>query len=350
MTPDDADGTRLGPGREFRLIESILADREGGERVRVGPGDDAAVLDDGSIHSIDLAVEGVHFRFDWMTPEEAGFSTVAGALSDLAAMAAEPVGFLVSLGIPQKGGGEGKGEDDGPGDLARSIMGGVRKAEKAFGAPLLGGDLTRSPGPVIIDVAVIGTVGSRAPLLRSGAKTGDGLWVTGTLGEAATAIDCLRRGETPAPALLRRYRSPKPRIAEAIHLAETLGATAGLDLSDGLAGDAGHLAAASGVGIELEGHTLPLSRDAVEALGRERAVELALSGGDDYELLVALPDPISTEEVENFGKRFDLTLTRVGRVVEGSGVRIRTAPGAPARPLARGGWDHFGTEETRTES
>ena len=326
----------LGPGREFDRIREFLA--EGGEPgpgIRVGPGDDAAVLDDGLVVSTDLAVEEVHFRLDWISPREAGYRAAMGALSDLAAMAAHPLGCLAAVATP-----EGRRGREG----ARELMAGLREAVEEVGVLLLGGDLTRSPGPLLVDVVVLGR--TDRPLLRSGAQPGDELWVTGSLGGAAGAVAFWAAGGRPPSALREAFLAPRARIREARFLVD-VGARAGLDLSDGLAGDAGHLAAASGVGVEVEADAVPVHPAllADPAPPGTTPLELALHGGEDYELLVALPPGVLTPRVEEFAELFDLSLTRVGRVREGAGVVLAPPGGGAPRPLARGGFDHFHGED-----
>lgn len=317
-------GPRLGPGAEFDLIRAFLAgDPALPEDVRVGPGDDAAVLDGGLVVSTDLSLEGVHFRLDWISLEEAGYRAAASALSDLAAMAAEPLGVLVSLAVPQ-----------GRGSEAEAMHRGIRAAAADAGTAVVGGDVTRSPGPWVVDAAVLGR--SRWPVLRSGARPGDELWVTGTLGGAAAAVRLWRQGRAVPDALRRRFVRPEPRIGAACCLAERGDVHALIDLSDGLAGDAAHLAAASRVRIVLRAPSLPVDPAVGEALG-EASREVALHGGEDYELCFAAPpgavDPGAFEE------RFGLALTRVGRVEAGSGVWLEDG-GEPV-PLRRGGFDHL---------
>ena len=319
----------LGPGGEFERIRSFLrgAPPLPGS-VRVGPGDDAAVLSDGTVLSTDLAIEGVHFRLDWITAEEAGYRSAASAVSDLAAMAAEPIGVLVSVAAP------------GDGELAEEVMAGVKRLAGDVGAALLGGDLTRSPGPLLLDVVSVGRT-DRA-LLRSGAAAGDELWVTGALGAAAAAVALWDSGRTvPAP-LRDAFVRPRPRLREARWLVEA-GATSGIDVSDGIAGDAAHIAAASGVAVVLERDALPVHatlHDVALPEGRD-ALALALHGGDDYEILVGAPAGRLGPRAEEFARKFDLSLTRVGRVESGKGVFLETARPAARVPLTRGGFDHF---------
>lgn len=325
-------GPALGPGGEFDRIRNILQDLPPQPGSRVGPGDDAAVLADGTVLSTDLSVEGVHFRLDWISPEEAGGRAVVAALSDLAAMAAEPTGVLLSLAVPETG--------PGP----ELFMAGVRERIDEMGIPLLGGDLTRSPGPVILDAVVVGRVGS--PLRRAGSRVGDALWVTGTLGGAAAAVAAWNSGGVPHPEFRERFVQPQARIPEARWLRERCVLSAGLDLSDGVAGDAAHLAAASGVGVLLRGDALPVHprfrEGAADGKGDgDPALDFALHGGEDYELLLAAPPGELEPWVEEFRRSFDLSLTRVGEVVEGDGVWILHGEvGRPTR-VERGGWDHF---------
>jgi len=320
----------LGPGVEFDRIRSFLQGRASAGHVRVGPGDDAAVLADGTVLSSDLSVEGIHFRLDWMDPVEAGFRATAAALSDLAGMAARPLGILASVAVPA------------PGTLAGPLMQGVREAAEGAGTILLGGDLTRSPGPAVLDVMVVGR--TLHPLLRSGARDGDELWVTGTVGASTAAVEAWASGRAPDPRARRAHVRPRPRLGEALWLLEAAGARAGLDLSDGMAGDAGHLAAASGLGVVLDGRAVLSVAHREAGEGEDPVLARALHGGEDYELLVALPPGAGGARVEEFRQRFDLSLSRVGRMVAGEGVHLRPLDGGPPVRLSRGGWDHFRTE------
>jgi thiamine-monophosphate kinase len=326
-----AVGPDLGPGREFDLIRSFLSD-DGGlpEGVIVGPGDDCAVLEGGLVVSVDLTAEGVHFRPEWITWREAGYRAVAAALSDLAAMAAEPLGVLLSLALPRTAG-EAVGKE---------VVAGGREAMQHHSVPLLGGDLTASASGLVLDAMVLGR--ARAPTLRTGSRPGDDVWVTGWLGGSATAVDLWTLGQTPPPGIREAFVRPRPRIQEALWLAEREITRSAIDLSDGLAGDAGHLAAASGAAFHLEEAALPIHSGLRELLGdSEPALRLALGGGEDYELcFTAPPGALGEERVGEFHHRFDLPLTRVGTVAEGEGVYLQTRDGNH-RLLERGGFVHF---------
>lgn len=321
-------GVPLGPGPEFDLIRRFAAGATLPPGVSVGIGDDAACLDGGWVVSTDLTVEEVHFRREWGAPDAWGARAVRAALSDLAAMAASPVAVLLSLA--------GSADDRASGVLGR-VGQGARDAAEACGAPLIGGDVARSPGPITIDVVALGRTAD--PLLRSGARPGDELWVTGRLGGAAAAVRMLGEGREVPEALWERYARPRPRLAEAAWLAATGTLRAGLDLSDGLSGDARHLAAASGVALEIEEGRLPLDPHAVAAMGEPAARQLALSGGEDFELLFAATPELFGHAVD-FRRRFpEVSLTRVGRISAGDGVRLCAADGRTS-PAPRA-FDHF---------
>lgn len=330
MTPRDPRRStiRLGPGPEFDLIRSLLEDApEAIEGVSVGPGDDAAVLEvEGSVVlSSDLAIEGVHFRREWLTLPEIGYRAVAAAMSDLAAMAARPVGVLVSLALPGA-----EAAESGP-----AIQEGIREACGLCGAALLGGDVTASPGPLVLDIMVVGSV--ERPITRCGARPGDELWVTGVLGGAAGAVTTWKAGGDPDPALRSAYACPVSRIAEARWLADEADVTAMIDLSDGLAGDAGHMAAASGVGMVIEETLIP--RHA--GLTSDLAMTLALTGGEDYELCVSVPGGRLGPFAGDFEDRFGVRLTRVGHVVRGDGVSLLRPGSTSPEPLDGSGFNHF---------
>jgi thiamine-monophosphate kinase len=324
----------LGGGAEFDLIRRVLAEGRQDERVsdavRVGPGDDCAVVrGEGIALSVDMAIEGVHFRRSWLEPEEIGYRATAAALSDLAAVAATPIGILVALATAA----------DEAADLAPRIMDGARAAAAGSKAALLGGDMTRSTGPLVIDVVVVGNV--LRPVLRGGARPGDSLWVTGELGAAAAAVQAWEQGRKPEPAARLAFALPTPRIAEAEWLAGRRAINALIDISDGLAGDATHLAAASGVRIILDAASLPIHPTvSASAAGREDALRLALAGGDDYELCFAAPPGAVERLGELFMNTFSVQLTCVGTVHEGSGVMLRGFDGH-IRELQYTGYNHF---------
>jgi len=324
-----SEGILLGPGREFDLIRKLVGPAGGSAPgVAVGPGDDCAVLEDGLVVSVDLSVEDVHFRRSWISLEEAGYRAAGAALSDLAAMAADPLGLLVSMAL-------GPEEVE---EAARKLQAGVEEAGRAVGVPVLGGDLSRSPGPVVLDVIVLGRVDQ--PLLRRGSRPGDEVWVTGWLGGSGAAVDAWRRGQLPPEPIRARFARPTPRIREARWLAARAPLHAGIDLSDGLAGDAGHLAAASGMALIIDAERLPYLSELEAWLGdRGSCLHFALSGGEDYEVCVTAPPGVLGPLAGPFQAEFGIPLTRVGRVEEGSGVRVEGFP--TERERLAGGFSHF---------
>jgi thiamine-monophosphate kinase len=328
----DASPVRLAPGPEFDLIRRFLAAgaAEGTRAdVRVGPGDDCAVVaGNGIALSSDMSVEGVHFRRDWLSAPEIGWRAAAAALSDLAAVAARPIGILVSLAAPPADAGE----------FAAQVMAGCREAAEFAGGALLGGDLTRSPGPLVVDVTVVGE--APRPVLRTGAHFGDELWVTGELGGAAACVHALLAGKTPDPAARERFARPVPRVREALWLLGRGLPRAMVDLSDGLAGDAAHLAAASGVAVMLSPALIPVHPAARER-SRTATLKRALGGGEDYELCFAAAVGAVEPHVPAFERAFGVRLSCVGRLGGGDGVWFVDAEGRRT-PTGIDGWQHFG--------
>ncbi len=326
-----SDDLRLGDGPEFDLIRTFYPrGARHGPAVSIGPGDDAVALNlAGAILSTDLSVEDVHFRRDWLTPAEIGYRASAAALSDLAAMAARPIGILVSLAVPERD----------TGAFATLVMEGARQAAATVGGDLLGGDLSSSPGPMVIDVVVVGE--TAAPVARAGARPGDELWVTGELGGCALALEQLSRGEVPDPLVRTRFTAPVPRIREALWLAAKGIPTAMLDLSDGLFGDAHHLARASGLAVVLDLDDVPIHPTVAGLRPPDEALRLAGSGGEDYELLFAArPGTVAVHE-DAFHAEFGIGLTRVGYCEAGAGVFGVDLEGVRS-PLSPRGFQHFG--------
>jgi thiamine-monophosphate kinase len=304
------------------------------EGIRVGPGDDCLVLEEGLVISVDLSIEDVHFRREWISMEEAGWRAAAAALSDLAAMAAEPVGVLVSMAVPE-------GEVD---DTAPALQRGAEQACEGVGARILGGDLSRSPGPVILDVAVLGR--NESPLLRGGSLPGDEVWVTGWLGRAGAAVEAWKRGVEPPSSFRAAFARPEPRVRELLWLAAHGDLHAGIDVSDGLAGDSGHLAAASGVAVTLDPDGLPIPPDLEEYYASpEECLHIALRGGEDYEVCVTAPPGALGPLASRFEEEFGIPLSRVGEVEEGMGVHLLGSQEGTEFP--EGAFTHFGGGEGR---
>jgi thiamine-monophosphate kinase len=316
MSELDGHGhVELGGRREFDIIRSMLS--VWGPHAH-GIGDDAAVLTVPAQHrliaSTDACVEGVHFRREWLTPREIGARAAAAALSDLAAMAATPLGLLLALALPQSWLAEIEEVARGVGEMAARSR-----------CPIVGGNVSRAD-VLSLTITVLGS--AVAPLARGGAHAGDVLYVTGSLGGSVTALQALLRGTAPRAADRERFASPRPRLDEARWLAER-GASAAIDISDGLLADAGHLAAASAVAIDLDPSRYPC------VTGVNAAV--AAWSGEEYELLVAFP-PNLVPDGDAFRERYGLPLTAIGRVKHGEGVRER---GSAVRVEFPSGHDHF---------
>ncbi len=303
-----------------------------------GIGDDAAILaadGDAWAWTIDTLVEGVHFRFDWLDPEAVGHRALAASLSDLAAMGARPAGALVTAAGP-------------PPTLAARLEGvyrGVAGLARSAGCPILGGDLSRAEGALHLTVTALGRCASGPPLLRSGARPGDALWVTGALGAPAAALALLETGVpmpgARAPGAYERLARPQPRNREVEWLRERAELSAAIDISDGLSSDAHHMARASGVQIAIDPGRLPLhpsAREAARRLGRE-ALDWALHGGEEFEILFAAPPGTIEPHQGLFAEALAVPLTRIGSVARGQDV-VLVRDGS-AEPLAPGGWDHF---------
>jgi thiamine-monophosphate kinase len=295
--------------------------------VRLGSGDDAAVTVPGgaTATSVDAIVDGVHFRMPPFSPGDVGHKGLAAALSDLAAMGAAAGEAYVQLGVP-----EGL-----PEDALLELAEVLGELAAAHSVTVAGGDLVRSP-VLFLALTVVGHAERAERLLgRAGARPGDLLAVTGELGGAAAGLALLERpelgeGVDPAVAasLRRRQLRPEPRLLAGTALAAA-GATAMIDLSDGIAGDAEHLAAASGVALAIEPGRLPLQEGVAavaEALGAT-PLSLASGGGEDYELLLALPEGREAEAREAAAEAGS-SLTVVGRVERGEGVRVSAGAGS----------------------
>lgn len=305
------DETPLGPGAEFDAIRQMLA-RWGGRAV--GIGNDAAVVHlprgDALVASVDASVEGQHFRREWLSPREIAYRAVTAALSDLAASAARAVGVLIALELP---------ESWLPG--LSELADGIGDAVDAAHAHILGGNVSNAERLSITTTAL----GSAFTVLtRRGAHPGDRIYVTGTFGGSGAALQHLLRGEA-AGRYRDRFARPHARLAEARWLAEN-GATAAVDVSDGLLADLRHLAAASAAHVEIDAHRVPCLPD----LGPEQA----LSSGEEYELIVTAASAFDTSEFE---RQFGIPLTEIGSVGRGpAGVEVR---GARVADVAS--WNHL---------
>jgi len=313
----------------------------------VGIGDDAAVVEPErnrvDVLSIDTLVDGVHFDRAFVPPDAIGHRALAVNLSDLAAMGAAPRLALVTMALPAA-----LSLDD-----FDRIVGGLTSLAAAHRLHIAGGNLTRSPGPLMIDVAVSGTVKRRQALTRGGARAGDDVYVSGTIGAAAAGLAILRQtsavsgletSSRPATCDLRRsYLYPTPRVRLGVLLARNRAASACMDLSDGLGDGVSQISEASGVGMAIDADTLPID-DAARTWFRARtpdedaAIASVMAAGDDYELLVTAR-PRMRRRVEAAARHASVPLTRIGRCTPERAVVYQRAGGDP-RPVPRG-YSHF---------
>ncbi|MGC9082058.1 MAG: thiamine-phosphate kinase [Anaerolineae bacterium] len=331
---------------EFGLIDRIARSLPApGKGVIVGIGDDVAVLKSSEHHILatcDIQVEGVHFLREKITPYQLGRKAVAINVSDIAAMGGVPRYLLVSLVLPKE---TEVGFVDG-------LYKGLQEECARWGAEIVGGNMAHSPDGIIVDLFLLGEVEPECLLLRSGARVGDRVLVTGTLGDSAAGLALLLNSGMVCPDIhrefvLRRHLTPTPRLGEGRAIARSGLATAAIDVSDGLASDIGHICERSGVGVRLWAEALPLSDAARAVAGAAGAdpLEWALFGGEDYELLFTAPADRAEELARRVREETGTPVSVIGEVVPTEeGMSLIWADGS-VRPLRKGGWDHFRTTD-----
>ena len=300
----------------------------------MGIGDDAALMrvPSGMIlaTSVDTLVSGVHFLAD-VSAEALGHKALAVNLSDLAAMGADPAWVTLALTLPEANE-----------SWLHGFCRGFAELAGRYGVQLVGGDTTR--GPLSVTVQAQGFLPQNAGLRRDGARVGDDIYVTGTLGDAALALSWLngaRPGLTDPQALIQRLERPEPRVAAGRAMRHM--AHSAIDLSDGLLADLGHVLASSGVGARLELDRIPLSPPVAASLRERGDWSLVVSGGDDYELCLTLPQS-RREKVAEIAATLDLPITRIGSIEQQPGLLCFDKDGLPWSP-PRFGYDHFATDE-----
>ncbi len=309
--------------------------------VLVGIGDDAAVVEPQrgtlDVLTTDTLVEGVHFDHAFVSPWDLGHKTLAVNLSDLAAMGAAPRVALLSLVLPATM----------AAPALDALIDGMLALADQHGVALVGGNITRSTGPLMLGVTAVGSVRRRRVLTRAGGHPGDELWVTGAVGAGAAGLACLQRDPSgPAAsdrdlaACVAQYRHPEPRVRIGMLLGRNKAARAAVDLSDGLADGLRQLTSSSGVGATVDGSAVPIAAGArqwFEAQGLD-PLEGALAGGDDYELLVAVPRAHRRRFAAIRKLTRGVPFTRIGELTKAPEVVLRTTSGD--RPLPAG-YEHF---------
>jgi thiamine-monophosphate kinase len=306
---------------EFEIIRRISGTLPPAPpEVLVPIGDDCAVLRLGDriwVAASDMLVSGHHFK-DWAAPEDAGYKAVAVNVSDVAAMGGTPRFVLTSGGAPDP-------------ETTLRCMRGVLEACGEFGVYPLGGDTTRA-GTLTVDVAILGELDA-PPVLRSGARPGDLLAVTGELGASAAGLLALESGASGPERLVDKHLRPTPRV-EVGRAAARIGVGAMIDLSDGLASDAGHVCERSEVGCRVDLDLLPVAEDTRSFLASLGHDPVAVAGGEDYELLISAPEPV----LQALAESVEVPVTRIGEVTSGGGV-VFWREGEVVEGLS--GWDHF---------
>lgn len=327
---------KLNENQIVRLIRKRFGDRPAS--LIKGIGDDAAVVHPRGcrehwVVTTDMLLEDVDFRSGWLTPAQLGHKSLAVNLSDLAAMGARPRFFTVALALPS----------DVTEGWIEAFYRGMSKLARRHGAVLIGGDLSRSPIGIQVTVTAIGETLRRKLTFRSGGRPGDVLYVTGVLGRAAAGLALLLLGRTQGSSLperqaLRAQRTPDPRCEVGVWLAGSGFVHCMMDLSDGLSTDLPRLCAASGVGAEISGERLPICARACD--WQCDPVELALHGGEDFELLFA----VSARKIPRFEDAYPSgfpPLSRIGHLRRNRGVVWMPHRSAAPRPLISAGFDHF---------
>jgi len=319
---------------ERELIKGIRRDFSGSEvpDLRLGIGDDAAVFSssrDDWVITKDLLVEDFHFLFPSHPADLLGRKSLNINLSDLAAMGARPRFALLGLGMP----------DGTSPDWVRDFFEGLRSAAFEFGVALIGGDLTGAD-KITISVTALGAAPASGVIPRSGARPGDTVYVSGTLGDSAGGLALARRGILLGSGeredyLLRAFLDPNPRVELGKRIGALGGAGAMIDVSDGLSTDLGHICEESGVGAEIEAARIPLS-EALRELSPDPQRD-ALHGGEDYELILTIPSR-NEEAIQDLSNEF--ALTRIGRITEDRKM-ILVHPDGTRSPLRKAGWQHF---------
>jgi thiamine-monophosphate kinase len=319
---------RLVPLVEKALIAKLRRlIRRSPTAVRVGIGDDCAVIHvpDGheALVTTDFSLEGIHFRREWHPPDSIGHRCLARGLSDIAAMGGTPIAAFLSLALPA----------DLPQRWVDEFMRGLQKLARDFRVALAGGDTAQSPDGILADIVVLGSVPKQRAILRSGARAGDRIYVTGELGASAAAINRFLAGKkTPSPSEYPRHFYPVPRIGVGRFVRDHAIASAMIDISDGLSTDLGHICEESGVGADIMADEIPCS-----SVGKSAAkvdLDSALHGGDDYELLFTARSKTQVPR-----RIAGVRITEIGRVTKAAGMFLLN--NQRRSKLIPRGWEHF---------
>ena len=303
--------------------------RSAGRSVKLGIGDDCAILQisptEEALVTTDFSLERVHFRREWQSPECIGHRCLVRGLSDIAAMGGRPVAAFLSLAVPSK---FSQSWVDG-------FFDGLLQLARRYRVELAGGDTAQSPRGVLADIVMVGAVKRRTALRRSGSKVGDQIYVTGELGESAAALELLRTRKVK-----RRDIFPEPRVVVGEWLRRNRIATAAIDVSDGLSTDLAHICEESGVGAMIEAGAIPI-HPVAQSIKSAHPLELALHGGEDYELLFTAPRSIDVPR-----RIAGVKVSRIGEIVPARN-KIRIVQDGRKAVLFPRGWEHFRTSSGR---
>ena len=312
------------PAKELELIQRIrqAATRSRGKAAALGIGDDCALLDVPRGHQVlvttDFTLEGIHFRREWHPADSVGHRCLTRGLSDIAAMGGTPRAAFLSLALPS----------ELPQRWVDEFMAGFLKLARRYSVTLAGGDTAQSPAGILADIIVVGTIPAGKAILRSGARVGDIIYVSGTLGASVATLQELRSGKKLRPSAHSRHFYPEPRVAIGNYLREKKLASAMIDTSDGLSTDLRHICDESSVGAVIRVAALP-------AVPGDDGLQFALHGGEDYELLFTAPPN------RRIPRRIAGTsIARIGEITRGREIKLQAADGK-SHPLKSGGWQHF---------
>ena len=317
------------PFAEKSLIARIRRQVKPGRGVAIGIGDDCGVLrvrpDHEALVTTDFSLEGIHFRREWHPAESVGHRCLTRGLSDIAAMGGEPIAAFVSLALPH----------DLPQSWVNGFTKGLLKLADKFGVSLAGGDTAQSPGGILADVVVLGSVPRGKAVLRSGARPGDQVYVSGELGGSAAALGRLRskRDHKLNPRYFPGHFFPEPRLTLARVLRDRGLASAMIDISDGLSTDLSHICEESGVGAELLAEAIP--RATIGRHSHEVDLQSALHGGEDYELLFTVPHGKAIPS-----RLAGVAVTHIGRITRDKKIWLANSSSARSK-LKPQGWEHF---------
>ncbi len=328
---------------EFGLIERIKARKAAyDEDVVIGIGDDCAILRRGSVLEVlttDCLVKGTHYQDEWLAMKDVGWKALAVNVSDIAAVGGIPKHALVTLFLP---------EDFTTADID-DLYDGLDECGNATGVSIVGGDIVKIHGPFAISITLSGTCERDEVVLRSGARQGDIIVVTGSLGEAALGLRCLRDEVSCVEGDLlcncvKKFQHPMPRLKESRAIVQELRASSMIDISDGLLSDMWHILEASKVGAAIDADAIPVSRGVLEFFNgeKEEALSWAITGGEEYELLFTMSSRLEGK-LPGLSEKLGIKLTGIGKITsKASGVKL-ASPGGE-KELKPGGFDHFKAE------